>query len=158
MRIWVWSLASFSVLRIQHCHKLRCSLQISLGSDMAVAQAGSCSSDSTPSPGTSICCSCGPKKKKIYISSFYSCSNFKIKWQNSHISEILLLMVMVRYESSVKPYPKRMFLFAFEETVLYLWPSHPTPQKIFKDKPRCYYQVPHTTYTIEVSNINFNLC
>ena len=31
---------------------------------MAVAQAGSCSSDLTPSLGTSICHKCGPKKKK----------------------------------------------------------------------------------------------
>jgi len=37
-----------------------------LGSSVAVAvvQAGSCSSDSTPSLGTSICCGCGPEKKK----------------------------------------------------------------------------------------------
>ena len=36
---------------------------------VAVAQAGSCSSDLTPSPGTSICCKCGDKKKKKKISS-----------------------------------------------------------------------------------------
>ena len=30
---------------------------------MAVAEAGSCSSDLTPSQGTSICHRCGPKKK-----------------------------------------------------------------------------------------------
>ena len=37
-----------------------------LGSVMAVAgvEAGSCSSDSTPRLGTSICLGCGPKKKK----------------------------------------------------------------------------------------------
>ena len=35
-----------------------------LGSSVAVVQAGSCSSDSTPSLGTSICCGCGPEKKK----------------------------------------------------------------------------------------------
>ena len=35
-----------------------------LGSHIAVAvvQASSCSSDSTPSLGTFICCGCGPKK------------------------------------------------------------------------------------------------
>ena len=32
---------------------------------MTVVQAGSYSSDSTPSLGTSICCRCGPKKQKI---------------------------------------------------------------------------------------------
>ena len=31
---------------------------------VAVAYAGSCSSDSTPSLGTSICPGCGPKKEK----------------------------------------------------------------------------------------------
>ena len=31
---------------------------------VAVAQGSSCSSDSTPSLGTSICCRCGPKKTK----------------------------------------------------------------------------------------------
>ena len=31
---------------------------------VAVAQAGSCSSDLTPSLETSICCGCGPKKQK----------------------------------------------------------------------------------------------
>ena len=37
-----------------------------LGSGVAVAvvKAGSYSSDSTPSLGTSICCECGPKKTK----------------------------------------------------------------------------------------------
>ena len=35
-----------------------------LGSGVAVAVAGSCSSDSTPSPGTSICCGCSPKKER----------------------------------------------------------------------------------------------
>ena len=37
-----------------------------LRSDVAVAvvQASRCSSDSTPSLGTSICCRCGPKKEK----------------------------------------------------------------------------------------------
>ena len=32
---------------------------------VAVVQAGSCSSNLTPSLGTSICLMCGPKKKKI---------------------------------------------------------------------------------------------
>ena len=41
-------------------------LQMGLGSSgaMAVAQASSCSSDSSPSLGTSICCRWGCKKKK----------------------------------------------------------------------------------------------
>ena len=53
-------------LRIQCCHELWCRSQTWLGSHVAVAgvQASSCSSDSTPSPGTPICHRCGPKKKK----------------------------------------------------------------------------------------------
>ena len=53
-------------LRIQHCHELWCRSQRWLGSGIAVAvaQAGSCSSYSIPSLGTSICCRCSPKKKK----------------------------------------------------------------------------------------------
>ena len=35
-----------------------------LGFDIAVIQAGSCSSDLTPSLGTFICHRCGPKKKR----------------------------------------------------------------------------------------------
>ena len=81
MRTQVRSLALLSVLRIQHCHELWCRLQMQLGSGVAVAvvYAGSYSSDSTPSMGTSICHRCSPKaagvalkrqkkKKKYYIS------------------------------------------------------------------------------------------
>ena len=48
-------------------HELWCRLQMRLGSHVAVAVAwaGSCSSDSTPSLGTSICLRCGPKTQKI---------------------------------------------------------------------------------------------
>ena len=37
MRMQVWSLASLSGLRIQHCHKLGCSLQMWLRSSIAMA-------------------------------------------------------------------------------------------------------------------------
>ena len=62
----VWFLASLSVLRIWHCCELQCRLQTWLGSSVAVAvaEAGSCSSYSTPSLGTSMCLRCGPKTKK----------------------------------------------------------------------------------------------
>ena len=47
-------------------HDLWCRSQMGLRSciAMAVMQASSCSSDSTPSLGTSMCHGCGPKKKK----------------------------------------------------------------------------------------------
>ena len=69
MRMRVRSLASLSGLKIWHCHKLRCMSQTWLGSGFAVAEAkaSSCSSDSTPSLGTSICHGCGSKKTKIII-------------------------------------------------------------------------------------------
>ena len=65
-------LGSHSGLRIQHCCELWCRLQTWLGFcvavavAVAVAQASSCSSDWTPSLGTSICCGCSPKKKDTH--------------------------------------------------------------------------------------------
>ena len=64
MRFQVQSLALLSGLRIQHCHELRCRSQMQLGSGIAVAVAGSCSSSWTPSLGTATCHECGPKKQK----------------------------------------------------------------------------------------------
>ena len=79
MRMWVRFLALLSGLRVWCCHDLRCRSKIQLRSGMvvavAVAVASSCSSNSTPSLGTSICHSCGPKnqkkKKRKYTFSFY---------------------------------------------------------------------------------------
>ena len=60
------SLVSLSGLRIQHCCELWCRSKTHLGSHVAVAMAvaGSCSSNLTPSLGTSICLGHGPKKQK----------------------------------------------------------------------------------------------
>ena len=65
LRIRVQSLALLSGLRIWSYHKLWCRWQTRLGSGIAVAvvEASSCSADSTPSLGTSICRRCGFKKK-----------------------------------------------------------------------------------------------
>ena len=56
-RMQVWSLASLRGLVIWHFWELWCRSQMRLRSRIAVAVAwdGSCSFDSTPSPGTSIC-------------------------------------------------------------------------------------------------------
>ena len=53
-------------LRIQRCHELWCRSQMRLNSHVvvAVAWAGICSSDSTPTLGTSTCHGYGSKKKK----------------------------------------------------------------------------------------------
>ena len=66
MKMQVQFLASLSGLRIQHCQKLWCRSQMRLRSGIAVAvvEAGSCSSNSTPSLGTFICYRCSTKKKK----------------------------------------------------------------------------------------------
>ena len=66
MKMWVQSLAWLNGLRIQRCRKLQCRLQMWLRSGVAVAVAspGSCSSDLTPSLGTSIRCRCSPKQMK----------------------------------------------------------------------------------------------
>ena len=66
MRTRVWSLTLLSVLRIWHCREPWYRSQTWLGSHVAVAvlQTGSCSSDSTPSLGTSICRKCAPHPRK----------------------------------------------------------------------------------------------
>ena len=66
MRMQVGSLASLSGLRIQQCPKLWCRMQTQLRSciAMAVAWAGSCSSDSVPNLGTSRCQRCHTKKQR----------------------------------------------------------------------------------------------
>ena len=67
MRIQGPSLPMLSGLGIWHCCELWCRSQIWLGSLVAVAamQAGSCSSNLTPSLGSFICCGCNPRKQKI---------------------------------------------------------------------------------------------
>ena len=65
-RMQVPSLASLRGSRIWCYCELWCSLQMRLGSRVAVAvvQACLCSSDSTPSLGTSMCRICSPKSKQ----------------------------------------------------------------------------------------------
>ena len=66
MKMQVQSLDSLSGLRIWYCRELWCKQQMRLGSRVAVAvaQAGSCSSEWTPSLGTSMCRRCSPKRQK----------------------------------------------------------------------------------------------
>ena len=75
MRLRVGSLASLSGLRIWRCHELRCRSQTRLRSDVAVAvaRAGSCSSNLTPSVGTSICRGCSPKNKTKQVTFVSNC-------------------------------------------------------------------------------------
>ena len=55
-----------SIPSLSQCCCEWCRSQVRLGSGVAVAGvwASSCSSNSPPSLGTSICCRCGPKEKK----------------------------------------------------------------------------------------------
>ena len=66
VRMWVQALATLSGLRIWCCHKLWHWSQMWLRSRAAVAVveagSGSCSFDSAPNLGPSICCRRGPKK------------------------------------------------------------------------------------------------
>ena len=64
--MWVQSPASLGGLGIWRCRELWCRSKMRLGSRVAVAvvEAGSCISYSTPSPGTSICRGCSPNRKK----------------------------------------------------------------------------------------------
>ena len=64
MRIRVQSLALLSELRMWCCCELWHRSQTCLGSAIAMAVAGSYSSDLTPSLGTSTCYRCSPKKQK----------------------------------------------------------------------------------------------
>ena len=91
--MWVRSLASLSELRIRHCCTLQCRLQMWLGSwvAVAVAQAGSCRSDSTPSLGTSTCCTGAPpkKKRKKEKMSFIMSLPSQRKMKNTSVSSFL---------------------------------------------------------------------
>ena len=64
MRMQFQSQASVSGLRIQRCPALWCRSQMWLSSGVALAVAGSCSSNSTLSLGISTCHGCSPKKTK----------------------------------------------------------------------------------------------
>ena len=68
MPLWVRPLASFSGLRIQCCSELWYRSQTCLGHHCGCGL--SCSSDSTPSLGTSICHRYSPKKKKKVFKEF----------------------------------------------------------------------------------------
>ena len=82
MRMWIWSLALLGWLRIQWYHNLWWKMRLGSGIAVAVVQTGSCSSDRTPSLGTSISCRCGPKRKKkkrikVYVIKLINLLTFK---------------------------------------------------------------------------------
>ena len=99
MRMWVGSLALLGELRIQRCCKLWCRSQMWLGSGVArpMVQAGNCSSDLTPSPGTFICCGWVLKKKKIkgYWCIIHSVQPLLFRQEN--VSSALVLSLLVNF-------------------------------------------------------------
>ena len=91
------SMASLTGLRIQHCYELWCESQTRLGSATAVAlaEAGSCSSDWTPSLGTSICRKCGPEKCKNKQKTPQKQKQKEINKENSSTKSLLSIKLFV---------------------------------------------------------------
>ena len=61
---------------------------------MAVVQAGSCSSDSILSLGTSMCCGCGPKRKEEEEEGgkIHSIEKDKAQKENTELGEVAFVM------------------------------------------------------------------
>ena len=82
-------------------------MRLESGVAMAMAQANSCSSDSTPSLRTSICCGCGPKNNffKKFRKNDTLLNN---TWVNKEISrEILKYFELNENENKTKKKKKK---------------------------------------------------
>jgi len=104
MRVWVQSLASLGGLRIGCCCEVWCRSKTRLGSGiaMAVEWAGSWSSNLTASLGTSMCCRCGPKKKKKKVLMHLTHTRLLCHEHNSWLSSFFsfflpFLKVLLKY-------------------------------------------------------------
>ena len=71
---------------IWHWRELWCRLQTCLRPHIAVAVAGRCSSDSTPSLRTSICYGCSPKKQSVDQSINQSINQYRVTCRNYFVS------------------------------------------------------------------------
>lgn len=91
----VLSLASLSGIRIWGCHELQCRLHTWLTSGIAVAQADSCCSDSSPTLGTSTCSYAALKNKNYKYHALKAVQNQEIKIKNIYIymKNIFLLIL-----------------------------------------------------------------
>ena len=118
MRMQVWSLASLSGLRIQHCCELQCRSQMWLGFGIALAvvQDRSCSSNLTPSLGTSMCCRYGPlkKKKKRYFL-YWIILNLQHQYQQKCNSTVVWKPQLQRYSAGIQ---LSLLLFSICEDVI----------------------------------------
>ena len=128
MRTWVRSLASLSGLRIQCYRELQCRLQMHLGScvTVAVAVASTSSSNMTPSRGTSICHTCGPKgKKKKKKVIWYPEFDHSKYWEDPNQQDYHLLLVEIQLANPFGEEFHRMKLkmvLPFSPSPLQLWP------------------------------------
>ena len=105
--IRVQSLALFGGLRIWQRPELWGRSQTWLRSGVAVAvavaAAASCSSDSTPSLGTSICCRCGPKRKKNFFGRLENTAFKFFSGQNALLFSLALLGVFASIPPRLAP-------------------------------------------------------
>ena len=116
MRMWIWSLASLSAIRLWCCcelwRRLKTWLRSCIAVDVAVAVAGSCSSGSTSSLGISIMPRIQPKKKKERkkkkIQFIWLAKNIVI--YNHFQNRIVIKMWMV-----IKNLSNRLFYVEFNE-------------------------------------------
>ena len=112
----VQSLAPLSGLRIWHCHELWCRSQTWLRSGVAVvvAQTSSCSSDSTPVLGSSICYRCGPKETKknvgyqmimalicVFFNTGLSLDTKGFKLKHIGLSYIIYIILIFSFQCSI---------------------------------------------------------
>ena len=104
MRMQVRSLTLIRGLRIRRCGKLWCTslMQLRFGVAAAVVQAGSCSSDSTPSLRTSICCGCSPKKWKEKKRKREKGNDYKSSNRTHNIMTVLLTICFMLYITSLR--------------------------------------------------------
>ena len=111
MRLRVQALASLSGLGIRRCCELWCGLQMQLrfGIAVAVAQAGSCNSNSTPSLGRSICHRYGPKKKTKKKKKF---------WFEENYFYYYLLLLFINFNNRLTQCLMTAYLRAEHTTIL----------------------------------------
>ena len=88
---------------------------------VAVVQAGSSSSDSTPSLGTSICCRCSPKKEKGEKMSVIPLLNFNSCLRNCNMCTLTSSQTIQELQKTLTPFasPTYVTYFSFPRKTYY---------------------------------------